>query len=117
MPTPTRARTPRYKIHIPNGLTEKTDDFDAAINRGRRLSAERDGLIEVSAPDGLVAQFMNGVATPEFAHIDAAANVASVDRAKLVALLAAVGKLTVGDMRENPRCEAIWQAYKDFPRS
>lgn len=105
--------TKKYAIHAFSRRDERTDDFDAAIGRARQLSRET-GHAEVSAPDGLVGQFAGGKATPEFAHLDVPAPSSMVDREKLAMLLHAVGQLTFGDMRENPRCKAIWDAYKDF---
>lgn len=59
--------TARIKVSY-KGAVAKFSDRDDAIDFARAKS--RGGFTEVHAPDGIVGQFENGKATPEFEHLD-----------------------------------------------
>lgn len=54
----------KYVVYMPSGHIARFSDVLAALDYGRQYNAE------VSAPDGLIGQFKDGKATPEFAHLD-----------------------------------------------
>lgn len=64
------ART-KYIVHYGNARLARFSDQDDALNYARWISETWNG-VECIAPDGLIGQFLNGRATPEFARLDQA---------------------------------------------
>jgi hypothetical protein len=64
------AKRAKYVVHLDSGHIARFSYHTDALDYGR-LRSHVDGITEVSAPDGLIGQFENGRATPEFAHLDA----------------------------------------------
>lgn len=60
----------RYVVHnLPGHHVARFSDPQMALDFGREQSKEV-GTVQVSAPDGLIGQFLDGMATDEFAHLD-----------------------------------------------
>ncbi len=57
--------------NLPGGHTVRFSDSQMALDFAREQSKEV-GTVEVSAPDGLIGQFLDGMATDEFSHLDRA---------------------------------------------
>jgi hypothetical protein len=60
----------RYIVHLPGDEIARFSNVHDALAYGRMISREQGAMIEVGAPDGLIGQFNDGDATPEFAHLD-----------------------------------------------
>lgn len=60
----------RYIVYLPHDEIARFSHVRDALNYGRLISREHGTTVEVSAPDGLIGQFTDGDATPEFLHLD-----------------------------------------------
>lgn len=60
------ARRAKYTVYLPDRHVAKFSSRNRAIIYARQASEESGGWIEVTAPDGLIAQFNGGIVTPEF---------------------------------------------------
>lgn len=58
----------KWTVYLPNGHVAKFSDFTAALRFARSESLPKN-FIEVSAHNGIVAQFTCGVLTGEFKHV------------------------------------------------
>lgn len=66
----------KYIVYLRGEHIARFSDYSHAITFARFMSRNDwgiyggPGFVEVSAPDGIIAQFRDGGATPEFAHLD-----------------------------------------------
>ncbi len=60
----------KYYIRLAKNNVARFSDADTALRFGREESRDGCGPVEVIAPDGLIGQFRDGKATPEFSHLD-----------------------------------------------
>lgn len=74
-PAPEAPPSPRYPFEVEAGTRPLASfhDFANAMAYARNVSLGGPAMVEIIAPDGIVGQFVKGVPTPEFAHLDAGA--------------------------------------------